>query len=202
MWQYNHTDELYHHGVKGMKWGVRRASKGSGYVSAGKARKNARSASKDARLDSLRNDKAASKNGERITAYQAGKKMRKAGEKAYRDSINADREHNRQLRAEKKVSKAVKKLEKVTTKDLKEKHAKEVDTGYITVRKAMKNAKIASQNARRKVLQDAKNSGESKKLGSYAKVNRRANKAARDAAKKSINADREYNRSRGYLDVE
>lgn len=24
MWQYRHTYELYHHGIKGMKWGVRR----------------------------------------------------------------------------------------------------------------------------------------------------------------------------------
>ena len=27
MWTYNYTNELYHHGVKGMKWGVRKQNK-------------------------------------------------------------------------------------------------------------------------------------------------------------------------------
>ena len=36
MWQYTYQDELYHHGVKGQKWGVRRyQNKDSSYTKAG-----------------------------------------------------------------------------------------------------------------------------------------------------------------------
>lgn len=41
MWEYNHTNELYHYGIKGMKWGVRRYQNKDGtYTSAGKKRRS------------------------------------------------------------------------------------------------------------------------------------------------------------------
>lgn len=40
MWTYNYSDELYHHGIKGMRWGVRRfQNKDGSLTNAGKKRR-------------------------------------------------------------------------------------------------------------------------------------------------------------------
>ena len=70
-------NELMHYGVKGMKWGKRKARyETEGYVSVRQARKM-----------SIANDKARSASGERVTVRQANINARKAMHDARRQNV-------------------------------------------------------------------------------------------------------------------
>lgn len=102
MWQYTNSDELYHYGVLGMKWGKRKA----GYVTVYQAQKNATKAAEQARKESIAKDKAAGVKG--IGSFaKVNRHALAAKRKAYDESIAADKAHNKQLRAEKKAKRKI-----------------------------------------------------------------------------------------------
>lgn len=100
--------ELYHHGVKGMKWGKRKDK----YVTARQGLKNARAAGQDAWRKSV------SDNGGTLVGrskqfavyknpadkFRGRKAATDAYKNAYKESIKADKAYNKQLRVERKAS--------------------------------------------------------------------------------------------------
>jgi prenyltransferase beta subunit len=80
MWEYNHTDELYHHGVKGMKWGVRKARQAEADL---RSKKSAYKKAKKAYDESY--NKAYNK---AIAAYSPIKKHRENNDKRWEDAAN------------------------------------------------------------------------------------------------------------------
>jgi hypothetical protein len=91
--------ELYHHGVKGMKWGVRKDRKS--YVTTFQAKRNAARAANEARKKSIADSRANGPKG--IGSFQkANRKALAAKRKAYDESMARDRAHNEQLKLTKK----------------------------------------------------------------------------------------------------
>lgn len=97
---YETNSTLYHHGVKGMRWGRRKAK----YITAYQAQKNATKAAEEARKKSIAESRASGDKG--IGSFaRANRKALNAKRKAYGESINKDKAYNKELRADKKVSK-------------------------------------------------------------------------------------------------
>lgn len=80
MWEYNHTDELYHYGVKGMKWGVRKSEQKTSELYSKKA------AYKQAKKEYSKSfNKAYNRSA---AAYSPFKKHRQANDERWRDAAD------------------------------------------------------------------------------------------------------------------
>lgn len=104
MWQYNYTNELYHYGVPGMKWGVRRNG-------------GARNVTRLGRKAQIARDSA--KEWDEMAGYAEAKgKMRRAAkyrsnaEHDRRDADRYDQKANAKAKRQAEIRKAVKKYNK------------------------------------------------------------------------------------------
>ena len=129
---------LCHHGVKGMKWGVRKQRTPS-RVTVRQAYKNAKESEREARRESLANDKA--RGG--VTVRRAIKNMNTAGREAMYESVRNDQAYNRQLRGEQ------------ASKTFMQKHGKKLATaaivgtamvGAAVVKKYLKNKGVSTNS--------------------------------------------------------
>lgn len=121
MWQYNYTpepDELFHHGIKGQKWGKRRFQNNDGSLTpAGKARYASKEEKRAAKIDS------------RIEKLEARKKANKSVYKA------------QQISAKSRFSKNEKKLASASAYNKAAYDTTEVTNNYLIARQKAKKDK-------------------------------------------------------------
>lgn len=92
MWEYNYTDELYHHGIKGQRWGVRRFQNEDGSLTpAGEKRYGDGDAYKQAKKDYKSAVKAQRKAGNKAIGIDGLKRYTEAEKNATDAYVNREK---------------------------------------------------------------------------------------------------------------